>query len=60
MESFVFILFNFIRCLILISELLSQNRFITIYGKRDEDGTKRKLHQSPEISQPRGCTLARK
>ena len=36
------------------------NRFIMIYCKRDEDGTKRKLHQSPEISQPSGCTLARK
>ena len=55
------ILFNFIRCLIITDfPGPAPNRFIIIYGKRDEDGTKRKFNKSPEISQPSGCTLPRK
>ena len=59
MESFVWF------CSILISVWFwfpgpASNRFIMTYWKRDQDGTKRKFNQSPEISQPSGCTLARK
>lgn len=52
--KFCLILFNFRRCLIIIDFPGSApNRFIMIYWKRDQDGTKRKFNKSPEISPPR-------
>ena len=50
------ILFNFIRCLILISRVPSQIDLSWFIEKE----IKRKFNKSPEISQPSGCTLARK
>ena len=42
------------RCLIIVDfPGPAPNRFILIYWKRDQDGTKRKFNKSPEISPPR-------